>query len=77
MSNEQLRHELRSQKMFIDELTKKYVEREKEIGDMRMEILEKQKVYREQLEERSKNNVKHLEDYYNKKVMVSVNSNKC
>ena len=68
MNNEELRHELRSKKMFIDELSKKYVEREKEIVNMRLQILEKQKVYREQLEERNKNNITNLEVYYNKKV---------
>ncbi|KAL7050758.1 hypothetical protein ACKWTF_004203 [Chironomus riparius] len=68
MSADQLRNELRSQKMFIDGLSKKYVEREKEIVVMRMQILEKQKEIREQIVKRNENDVKNLKEYYDKKM---------
>lgn len=68
MSAEQLRNELRSQKMFTDGLTKRYVEREKEMANMRMQILEKQKEIRDQVVKRSENDLKNLKEYYEKKV---------
>ena len=72
MSADQLRNELRAQKMFIDGLSKKYVEREKEIVVMRMQILEKQKEIRDQIVKRSENDVKNLKEYYDKKVRVLI-----
>jgi hypothetical protein len=56
--------------MFIEEFRKKFIEREREIVDMRMEILEKQKVIRDKLVQRSEEDVKHLKHYYEKKVCV-------
>jgi hypothetical protein len=74
MSSEQLRMELRSQKMFIDGLSKKYVERENEIVNMRMQILEKQKEIRDQIIKRNEDDVKNLKEYYEKKVILMTKS---